>query len=347
MIEANEKGKVIWEAPSNLAIVKYWGKYGRQLPRNPSISLTLSEAKTKTEIEYQKNGQGEFSFEFFFEGQKNEGFEKRLSKFFNSIRKELPFINDYHFVIRSENSFPHSSGIASSASAMAALSLCLLDVRRVTESRPEENFLYEASHFARLGSGSASRSVFKNAAIWGKHKNITDSSDEHAIGFEKVHQVFKNYHDDILIVSSDEKAVSSSAGHQLMENNVYASARFQQAFDHCNRLYSVMQKGDLQEFIKIAEDEALTLHALMMSSNPSYILLEPQSIAIIKTIRAFRKETNIPICFSIDAGPNIHVLYPNEYKLECHQFIEQELKTFCESGYILRDKVGKGPVKHC
>jgi diphosphomevalonate decarboxylase len=339
-----QSGKVVWKAPSNIAIVKYWGKHGIQIPRNPSISLTLKNAFTETSIQYEKKQNKGISLEFLFEGKQEVSFENKIKKYFSSIIDDFAFLNEYHLKIESKNSFPHSSGIASSASSMAALSLCLNDIKSILEG-DEYDFLKEASHIARLGSGSASRSVYPYAAIWGNHDNIPYSRDEYAIEFSSLHPVFKSYHNDILIVSSHKKSVSSTAGHQLMEDNIYAKARYKQASDNCERLFSIMQKGDTDGFIEIAEDEALTLHALMMSSHPSYILLEPNSIAVVKKIRAFREETKVPICFTIDAGPNIHVLYPHVYKAKCKAFINEELKPLCENGIIIEDEVGEGPEK--
>ena len=344
MINNQNAGQVSWKAPSNIAIVKYWGKYGNQLPKNPSISLTLKDAYTETSISYQKKNEKGLSFEFWFEDKKEPSFEKRIGKYLESLIGFFPYLKDYKLEIRSKNSFPHSSGIASSASSMAALSLCLHDIKRIINN-PSSNFYNEASFTSRLGSGSACRSLFAHAAIWGKHENIPHSSNEYAIEFDQLHDVFKSYHNDILIVSSEKKSVSSSAGHQLMEGNIYADARYKQAYNNCEKLFSIMQKGDIGGFIAIAEDEALTLHALMMSSHPSYILLEPNSIAIVKKIREFRSETKVPLSFSIDAGPNIHVMYPDSFAKQCQEFITSELKDYCEGGLILKDSVGSGPEK--
>ena len=118
--------KITFRSPSNLAIVKYWGKYGRQLPRNASISFTLNDAYSETSLEYkEKEDDSEITLDFYFEGKQNDAFGKRILKFLNSVSDELPFLREYHLTIHSYNSFPHSAGIASSASSMSALALCL------------------------------------------------------------------------------------------------------------------------------------------------------------------------------------------------------------------------------
>jgi diphosphomevalonate decarboxylase len=100
--------------------VKYWGKRKNQIPENPSISFTLSNCKTITEVTYTKKKSTEFSFEVFFEGEKNEAFKPKIQTFFERIESYVPFLRDYHFNIETSNTFPHSSGIASSASGMSA-----------------------------------------------------------------------------------------------------------------------------------------------------------------------------------------------------------------------------------
>jgi diphosphomevalonate decarboxylase len=104
-----------------------------------------------------------------------------------------------------------------------------------------------------------------------------------------------------------------------------------------------MKAGDLETFGKIAEDEALTLHALMMCSNPSYMLMRPGSVSIIEKVRQYRAETGNPVYFSLDAGPNIHLLYPGNIVHEVRAFIDDQLLEHCENQYVQQDWVGEGP----
>ena len=340
---------VKWSSPSNIAIVKYWGKYGVQLPRNPSISFTLSTSKSITTLQFDEKTDDNYVINFEFEGQENQKFAQKTKQFFDKISSALPWIKDYDFHIQSENTFPHSSGIASSASGMSALVMCLLDMGKILgHYHPVDiQYLNDASHFARLGSGSACRSVFPVMAAWGEHHLYDHSSNLHAVPIidEEIHEDFKTYHNDILIVSRTEKSVSSSAGHQLMETNPYADIRYKQAYDHMTDIKQILKSGDIDAFGHIAENEALVLHALMMASNPSYILLEPSSLEVIKKIRSFRAETGLPLYFTIDAGPNIHVLYPHKIKEKVENFIHTDLKAHCSDGLIIQDNVGMGPEK--
>ena len=345
-IEDSRSGKVTWRCPSNIALVKYWGKYGRQYPKNPSISFTLSAAHTITTVSYtySKPKLPEVDLSFKFEGEYKPTFETKIKLFLESIKDVLPIVSHLYLEIESSNSFPHSSGIASSASSMAALSMCLLDIKK--EIKGEDDIdINLASHIARLGSGSAARSVYPEISVWGMTNYVSDSSHDHAIEYtEGIDPVFKTFHDDILIVSAEEKSVSSRAGHALMENNPYATARFQQADDHLGQIIKSMQEGDLSTFGLIVEKEALTLHALMMASEPPYILLEPNTINIIREIQKFRSDNNVPVYFTLDAGPNIHMLYPAAYKEQVSE-LKTALRSYCVDGKIIEDQVGQGPTK--
>ena len=353
IIQSNtiEQGSVTWRSPSNLAIIKYWGKHGIQLPRNPSISFTLDKAYTETKLEYgprRNNSDTELDVAFYFNNEPNEAFKAKVVKFLQSILGIFPFLKQLSITIHSSNSFPHSAGIASSASSMSALALCLcsLEEELFHTLSEDEAFRQKASYVARLGSGSACRSIYSTMAAWGEIGIIENSSDLYAVPYiEQVDAIFKTYHDDILMISGAEKSVSSRAGHGLMDQNIYADNRYAQARQRFHKLVDILRSGDVDAFGRITESEALTLHALMMTSAPPYILIKPNTLAAIEKIQAFRKETKHPLYFSLDAGPNLHLLYPDNIAAPVQEFIQQELVPFCEQGKWLKDQVGPGPIQ--
>ncbi len=335
-------GKLKAKTPSNIALVKYWGKKKNQIPTNTSLSFTLSACFTLTELEFTKiKNNADFDFEIYFEGKKQPDFKPKIHTFFKRIEKYVPFIKDFSFTINTRNSFPHSSGIASSASGMGALALCIMQLEKLLfPNISDDYFNKKASFLARLGSGSASRSIYKGVAVWGIHKKIKGSSNLFAIPFPyKIHPIFKNYHDTILLVDKGEKTVSSTVGHQLMEKHPFAKQRFKQANKNITKIKKILQKGDLKSFINLIESEALTLHGLMMSSNPYFILIKPNTLEIINKIWKFRKETDLPIGFTLDAGANVHVLYPEKFKNEIHNFIVNELLIYCQNKSYICDRV--------
>jgi diphosphomevalonate decarboxylase len=351
-----EHGNFQWSAPSNIALVKYWGKKENQIPANPSVSFTLNNCKTITKLTFTRKDSdrstaltmtaNKFSFDLLFEGQPKDDFKPKIQKFFERIDVYLPFLKDYHFIIDTQNTFPHSSGIASSASGMAALAMNLMSLEKVLNPEMTEEYFYQkASLLARLGSGSACRSVKGQVVVWGKHQNITGSSDLFAVEFPNtIHENFINFQDTILLVDTGEKQVSSTIGHDLMHDHPFAERRFAQAHENLDKLITIFKTGNLTEFIAVVESEALTLHAMMMTSMPYFILMKPNTLEIINAIWKFRKETKIPVCFTLDAGANVHILYPNSDKENVLQFIKNELVGYCQNGHYLCDQIGNGVV---
>lgn len=340
-----EDGSFAWQAPSNIALVKYWGKTEPQIPKNASLSFTLSTCNTKTKVGFSQKKKSEtVTFDLIFEGRKNEAFKPKLNLFFKRIAVYVPFLQDYHLSITSENSFPHSSGIASSASGMAALALCIMSMEKaLNPSMTDELFYKKASFLARLGSGSAARSIEGPIVVWGKHDKIKNSSDYFGVKFpHPVHQNFKNFQDTILLVDKGQKQVSSTLGHRLMHNHPFAQARFKQANDNLAKLAEILRSGDLRSFVHLVELEALSLHAMMLTSDPYFILMKPNTLAIINAIWEYRESTKTPVCFTLDAGANVHVLYPEKDKETVDSFIKGNLLSFCQKNSYICDSVGKG-----
>ena len=343
--ETIENGAVTWESPSNIALIKYWGKKKDQIPENPSISFTLNNCKTITTLTFsRKQNTSDFEFDIFLDGDKKEEFKPKIETFFKRVDIYLPFIKSYYFKIETSNTFPHSSGIASSASGMSALALCLMSLeKKLCPKMKQEYFNQKASFLARLGSGSACRSIEGDLILWGKTDAFIGSSDLFAIKYPyKVHENFKNYQDTILLVDKGEKQVSSTVGHNLMHNHPFASQRFKQAHDNLSKLNSILESGNLDEFITLIESEALTLHAMMMTSMPYFILMKPNTLKIINKIWDYRSQTKMHIGFTLDAGANVHVLYPKHEANEILEFIKNELVAYCQQGHYICDEIGFG-----
>ncbi|MEY2963165.1 MAG: hypothetical protein RL754_426 [Bacteroidota bacterium] len=332
---------ITWKSPSNIALVKYWGKHPVQIPANPSISFTLKNAATTTRVEYV---QGEGLIKLFLDGEEKPDFLPKIEQYLERTKEQFPFVKELDLEIHTSNSFPHSSGIASSASGLSALSLCLMSIKEAL-GHSVEDFFREASEASRLGSGSGSRSVYGPLAAWGAHDHVSGSNDRWAVAYDEVHPMFTSFQDTILLVDKGEKKVSSTVGHGLMNDHPYAERRFEQAHENQAALLKAMKDGDLEAFGSLVESEALTLHAMMMTSQPYFILMHPNTLEVLNRIWAYREKTGNPVYFTLDAGANVHVLYPNSHKDVILQFIEDELRTFCKDGSYLCDEVGMGPEK--
>ncbi len=334
-----------WKSPSNIALVKYWGKKPNavQIPANASISFTLSNCATTTKLTYTEHES--LAVKVLLDGNEEPSFVEKIEQFISRIAHILPFTSTGIYLIETSNSFPHSSGIASSASGMSALALCICDIALEKGELTENNFKRTASELARLGSGSASRSVFGPMGEWGLHHDYAGSSDQFAIAYDDIHPIFSDFCDTILLVHKGQKTVSSTVGHGLLDNNPYVEARFAQAGENMTKMKAILKSGDIDAFIKLVESEALTLHSLMMSSDPYFILMKPETLRVIEAIWAKREKDGFKWCFTLDAGANVHFLYPQSDKQAAHAFISNELAQYCENGAYLHDEVGVGAVK--
>ena len=325
--------------PSNIALIKYWGKYENQIPANPSISYTLSQCRTITEMEY---AEGEnFSVRLFLSGKEEPKFAEKTAKYLAGIEKYLPWVLRGSFVIKTENTFPHSSGIASSASGFGALAKCLmaLDKEISGEKSPEET-LQKASLLARLGSGSACRSLYNGLVVWGATPVVSGSADEYAVPYpvSEIHPIFRNFNDWVMLIHEGQKSVSSTVGHGLMNGNPYAQVRFAEAAKNFFTLQEILKNGDMDGFIRLVEHEALTLHAMMMVSDPAFILMQTGTLETIHKVWDFRRETGLPLFFTLDAGANVHLMFPNDGRQErIKAFIETELLAYTQSGGVVKD----------
>ena len=326
--------------PSNIALIKYWGKYANQIPANPSISYTLNHCNTQTSMEFFANEP--FSVQTFLAGNEEVKFAEKIEKYFKNIEQYLPWILKGKYVIKTENTFPHSSGIASSASGFGAIASCLMELDKnfSSEIRDASYDLKKASFLARLGSGSACRSLYNGLVVWGKTDEVEGSSDLYAVKYpdSEIHPIFKNFNDWVLLIHEGQKTVSSTVGHGLMNTNPYAERRFQEARENFVPLKEILKTGDLQSFIKLVEHEALTLHAMMMMSEPAFILMKTGTLEVINKLWNFRKETGHPLFFTLDAGANVHLLFPeNESSKAIQNFIETELLQHTQKGGVVKD----------
>lgn len=321
-----------WRSPSNIAFVKYWGKKGHQLPANPSLSMTLKECVTETTVKFEPSDK--MSVELYLDGKKEDKFAKKIESYLQNLT-DLSWMNNVQATIHTKNSFPHGTGIASSASGLSAFALCLTDYL-FHLSGEDTDFFQVSSFLSRLASGSACRSVYGGFTTWG------DVSDEYATPIN-VHPDFLNLKDTILVINESEKNVSSTAGHGRMSEHAFASARFSQAKNNFDMISVSLKNGDFEKVGEILEIEALALHAMMMTSPKPYILIKPNTLSAIEMIWAFRNQTNLPLYFTLDAGPNLHLIYPDSHQDKIKTFIDNELSSLAVK--VIQDERGEGPQK--
>lgn len=322
-----------WRSPSNIAFVKYWGKKGHQLPANPSVSMTLKECFTETHTKFSPSDS--LKVDLFLDGNREEKFAKKIENYLLTLQ-DIPALKNLAIEIRTKNTFPHGTGIASSASGLSAFALGLTDYLFELSGADKKSFYPTASSLSRLASGSACRSVYGGFASWG------DISDEYASEVE-VHSSMAHLKDSVLVISGEEKKISSTKGHGRMNEHPFASARFIQAKTNFDKMISALKSGDMETMGLVLETEALSLHAMMMTSPEPYTLFRPNSITAMEMVWAFRRETQIPLYFTFDAGPNLHLIYPDTVQEKVKTFIAHEISPLAEK--VIEDERGEGPVK--
>jgi len=327
-------------SPSNIAFVKYWGKYGIQKPINPSVSMTLKQCTSRFKVFFSTKEDSIISH-FEFEGCAQNSFKDKIESFLQAQIDSFPILKDHSISISCDNSFPHSSGIASSASSMSALVFAIASFQN--KKAIHDLSIEQMSSLARLASGSASRSLFSKMSHWGK-SSLPKSSDDFALPLLPISDVFEDLNDAILIIDKGVKSVSSTTGHKLMDDHIYRNIRIEQANNNLEKITNAISSGNLSVFGQVLEEEALSLHSLMMTSNPSFILMKPNTLKSIERIRTFRNETNAHCYFTLDAGANLHLLYPASDKAIVEEFIDNSLKELCVDNEVIYDQMGMGPI---
>lgn len=317
-------------APSNIALIKYWGTRDltATLPFNVSFSITLSQCTTTTTVEIIT---GTDQDEVLVRAAGSD-LEEPSVGFTEGVVRHLDRLRDWagvadRFRIATENSFPMGAGMASSASGFAALTLSFVAClgREVTTDT--------ASRLARQsGSGSAARSVMGGYVEWPG----ADSEDGSAV------QVFPASHwdlrDVVAILDTSEKKVSSRAGHRLAETSPYFEERLKTLPTRLEEVREAVSRRDFGRLAPAVEEEAIDLHLIAMSSRPPVFYWLPGSVAVLQRVRELR-DSGVEVCSTMDAGANVHLICT----AAAEKRVVAALEEMPEVLSVIRDGVGDGP----
>lgn len=279
--------KVIARSPVNIALIKYWGKANEQLvlPTTTSVSLTLTDLWTETTFE-----EGSFAFEL-----NNKAADEQETK---RVKDVLKHFRDDHVVIKSKNNFPTASGLASSASGFAALTVGL-------NKFYDANYtLQELATLTRVGSGSSCRSLVDGFAIW--HRNGT---------LESIANPFQNLMMIVVLISEDKKAISSREAMKITKATAPTYLQWTQSseedFQHIRAAITDQQFDRLGQ---IMEKNSERLHQVMKDSIPSIVYQQSSSLDVLNLVKNARKKGLVGYT-TMDAGPNVKILI-HQYQLE-------------------------------
>jgi len=304
------------QAPANIALIKYMGKKDsiNNTPINSSLSFTLNNLLSSVTLETQ-SGKKDFWEPLPAPGAKNlilsQPAQARFLQHLVRIKKHFNYAGA--FVVRSSNNFPHSSGLASSASSFAALTKCaVLALSELTKSAPPS--IDVQAQLSRMGSGSSCRSFFAPWVLW-QHDSVAAIDLPYP---ELIHQV--------IVISHEVKSVSSSDAHQRVLTSKLYPNRSQRAEQNLKVLLNALQSSDWDSAHQICWREFQDMHQLFVTSSPSFSYMSTQSNeALTRVQQLWQREGDGPIV-TMDAGPNIHLLYRPDQIDMAHKF-QQDFLT--------------------
>jgi len=282
------------EANPNIAFIKYWGNRDDTLriPSNGSISMNLEGLSTRTTVSFQPSSSFD---ELIINGHEvlGTGLE-RISSILD-IMRSMANIHERAEVV-SENNFPSGTGIASSASAFAALALAGSKAAGLSLTERE------LSRLARRGSGSASRSIPGGFVEW-----QAGTDDEDSFAFSIAEPGHWDLADCVAIVSTAHKKTGSTEGHAITETSPLQSARVADADRRLDICRKAILERDFNAFAAIVELDSDMMHAVMMTATPALHYWKPASLEVMNSVRQWRMD-GLPVCYTVDAGPNVHVI---------------------------------------
>jgi diphosphomevalonate decarboxylase len=283
----------------NIAFIKYWGNLDAALriPLNGSISMNLNGLETRTTVSFDPALKADT---LQLNNKPAEGSNlKRVSNMLDLIRS---MANTALFArVESANNFPTGAGIASSAAAFSALALAGSSAAGLHLDE------ISLSRLARRGSGSASRSIPDGFVEW-----LAGSTDADSYAVSINPSVAWDLVDIIAVVAAGEKLVGSSEGHNLAHTSPLQNARIADAPRRLNLCRDAVLQKDFDALAAVMELDSDIMHAVMMTSNPALFYWEPASLRIIKEVPLWRR-AGIPCAYTLDAGPNVHILCPAQY----------------------------------
>jgi len=311
-------------AHPNIALIKYWGNrdHALRLPANSSLSMNLAALATTTTVEFISDlGTDRVVIDG---AEATASARERVVAHLDRVRA-LASLNT-RAIVTSHNNFPAGTGLASSASAFAALSVAACAAAGLALSTDA------LSRLARRGSGSACRSVPSGFVLWN-----TCDEDDCSFGRTLAPPYHWDLRDVIAIVESAHKATGSTEGHAIAGTSPFQVARVASTPERLERCRAAILAHDFLALADVIEQDALAMHAVMMTSVPSLLYWRPATLAVMQAVRAWRA-AGLAVAFTIDAGPNVHCICPAEFSTQ----VERLVRAIPGVERVLVSGVGEG-----
>ncbi len=313
-------------ANSNIAFIKYWGNSddSLRLPVNSSLSMNLDNVFTETSVMWDGTLTNDV---LILNGLETKGSPlERVSSHLDFIRRRTGV--GAFAKVESSNNFPMGAGIASSASSFAALTVASVAASEVEITERE------LTTIARLGSGSAARSIPDGFVEW--HRG---SSHEESFAESIAPADYWDLVDVIAIVSSEHKTVGSTQGHPSAKTSDLQNARVAGAEKRLALCKEAILAHDFKTFSEVVQYDSNLMHAVMMTSRPPLFYWKPGTLTVMEHIRLWRAE-GLDVCYTLDAGPNVHCICLRD----CAKIVSDRLKSLSDIQDIVLANVGSGAV---
>lgn len=300
-------------APANIAFIKYWGKKDEELrlPMNSSISMNLSDAYTITTVEFFKDvftdevvflDDLQYKMQHVHENVLLPGRQKkerqRVVDFLDRLRAKVGV--KLKAKVFTKNNFPKSSGVASSASGFAALTLAAASALELNLTEKELTIL------ARIGSGSACRSIPDGFVIWEEGKSSETSYSRSLYPAD-----YWDLRDILIIVKNPVKKIPTTVGMEAVKTSPFFTSRLLSLPLRMKKVMAALKSKDFGLLGQTLEEECVNMHAVMMTQSPPLFYWNTVTLEIIKTVQQWRDE-GVEVYFTIDAGPNVHLICENK-----------------------------------
>lgn len=296
-------------APSNIALIKYWGKHSHlsQVALNSSLSFTLEGFRSHTKVtalgRFIADAQERAKITMSHQGA---WLNAKMERWLNAIL--APYAPEIGLHVESENNFPASCGIASSASGYAALCGAIANLLQLERHFSPDELQYWLCQWARLGSGSALRSAWLNESIPFIEWNVDEQYTSEALPVA-FHPEWKKLKHVVFLLDGTEKKVSSSDGHLLVYSSPFQALRSVTLNARLQTLKRALLEFDFNALQQVVEEEAILMHTVMHTSTPPAAYLTHEVGTALATFIELRQKTPFPAFWTLDAGPNIHILY--------------------------------------
>lgn len=345
-------------APSNIALLKYWGKQPgqMQIPTNSSLSLTLGGFRSFTRVTalgrffptQEQSHIAKFPYKFLLKNENkaiiSEKIPQKMELFLNSLL--YPFAPEIALQVESQNNFPTACGIASSASGYAALVSAIADLLQLPKHFTHEELQYWLSEWSRIGSGSATRSsLLQNNSLfvaWKlmEHENNIFTTTENL----KHHQNWRYLKHCVLVLDENEKSISSSDGHRYAQTSPLHAIRVAGINFKLTHMLKALEEFDFATLQQITEEDAFFMHAVMQTGEQPACYLNMQVSKIIAQFVQYRDQNGLQACWTLDAGPNVHFLYLEQDEKRIFEFFKKFQNYENKKIKILQNQFGDEQV---